>query len=428
MRIALFLGRHIPDHAGGTYSFERQLLCALADFKNSGDHEFFVFGWSQDIPPEIDLAPHIHFVGTKIENPKEKISFKFAKFVFRNIFKYRNRKEIIQLKIFTKSFLSGASLNISRKIVAHKIEMVWSLGLDCPTMEVPYIATVWDLQHRVQPYYPEVSLEGEWNDRERFYSEVLRRAAFIVTGTTAGQQEVNQLFNISLDKIKIIPFATPKFALEASQCSNTDRENILRKYDITQEYLFYPAQFWPHKNHVGLLLALKSLKDKHNLSLSLVFAGSDKGNMNFVKQKASELCLSEQVKFTGFIPCEDLILLYQNAFALTFVTFAGPDNLPPLEAFALGCPVIASRVSGAEEQLGEAAILVNPKEPEEIARAVFALKENPDLRHTLIQKGLTRAKQWTGQDYVREICSILDEFAPIRRCWSNSEVFNSDGF
>jgi glycosyltransferase involved in cell wall biosynthesis len=428
MRVALFLGRHILDHSGGTYSFERQLLCTLSDFKNSSNHEFFVFGWSQDIPIELNLAPHIHFVGTKIKNPKTKISFKFAKLAFRNIFKYRNQKEIIQLKTFAKSFLAGASLNISEKIIDHKIEMAWSLGLDCPAMEVPYIATVWDLQHRVQPYYPEVSMEGEWNNREKFYSEVLRRAAFIVTGTTAGQQEIKQFFNIPLDRIKIIPFATPKFALEASPCSKNDRENILKKYSITQEYLFYPAQFWPHKNHINLLLALRYLKDKYDLELSLVFAGSDKGNMNFVKQKVSELCLPEQVKFTGFIPGEDLTLLYQNAFALTFVTFAGPDNLPPLEAFALGCPVIASKVSGAEEQLGEAAILVNPKEPEEIASAIFALQKNPDLRQTLIQKGLTRAKQWTGQDYVREICSILDEFAPIRRCWSSSEAFNSDGF
>ncbi len=424
MRIALFLGRNSPVHSGGTYSFERQLLCALADFRGSCSHEFFVFGWSEEVPEELIGASHIRFIDNI--NPKARLSFKLAKLAFRKIFDNRNRKSIVRLKTFVKDFLSGDDSNIFKQITAHKIEMAWSLGLDCPIKEIPYIATVWDLQHRVQPYYPEVSIGGSWKDREAFYAETLRRAAFVVTGTSAGQHEIEQFFNIPSERIRVIPFATPKFALEALPFKKNDVDNILKKYDIAQEYLFYPAQFWPHKNHIGLLLALKYLKENYNLTLCIVFAGSDKGNLSFVKAKADELCLSKQVKFTGFVPFDDLILLYQNAFALTYITFAGPDNLPPLEAFGLGCPVIASKVSGAEEQLGEAAILVNPKDPIEIALAIKSLKENLELRQTLIQRGRIRAMQWTGQDYIKEICKILDEFDPIRRCWSSSETFDSN--
>lgn len=415
MRVAIFLGGYVPANSG-TYTFERELLHALAKFKSSGDHEFFVFGWSQDIPPEIFSAPHIHF-DKNVRNSQSRISFKIAKLVHRKIFKYINQKYLIHFQVFIKNFISSKNSSIIKKITDYNIEMAWFLALDCPTMEIPYIATAWDVQHRLQPYFPEVSTEGKWINRDTYFSETLRRATSIVTGTTVGKYEIEQFFNIPSERIRVIPFATPKFALEASLCSNSDRANILRKYDITQEYLFYPAQFWPHKNHVNLLLALKHLKEAHNLCFSMVFAGSNKGNLAFVKQKVDELYLTEQVKFTGFIPGKDLTHLYQNAFALTFLSFFGPDNLPPLEAFALGCPVIASKVSGAEEQLGDAAILVNPKKPEEIALAINSLKENPDLRQDYIQRGLTRANQWTGQDYIREICSILDEFAPIRRCW-----------
>jgi glycosyltransferase involved in cell wall biosynthesis len=425
MRVALFLGRNAPSHSGGTYSFERQLLHALADFKDSSSHKFFIFGWHQELPLELLGASHIQFVGN-IKFPKSRISFKLAKLVFKKIFTNRKRKSVIQLKTLVRDFLSRDDSEILKQITAHKIEMAWSLGLDCPTMEIPYIATVWDLQHRVQPYYPEVSIEGDWINRESFYLETLRRAAFLVTGTSAGQREIELFFNIPSERIRVIPFATPKFALEAPMLNKTNSENILKKYNISREYLFYPAQFWPHKNHINLLLALKYLKESCDFDLCVVFAGSDKGNLDFVKKKTEELCLSEQVRFTGFIPSDDLILLYQNAFALTYITFAGPDNLPPLEAFGLGCPVIASKVSGAEEQLGEAVILVNPKDPIEIALAIKSLKENPDLRQTLIQRGRIRATQWTGQDYIKEICKILDEFAPIRRCWSSSETFNSD--
>jgi glycosyltransferase involved in cell wall biosynthesis len=415
MRIALFLGGYVQANSG-VYTFEQQLLYALAEFKNSSDHEFFVFGWSQDVPVEISSSSHIHF-DRNVKNSKTGFRFKFAKLVYSKIFKHINQTYIIKFQIFIKNLLFNESLNILKKIEAYQIEMAWFLALDCPTMEIPYIATVWDVQHRLQPYFPEVSTKGKWINRETYFSETLRRAAFIVTGTKVGQREIEQLFNIPSERIRVIPFPTPKFALAAFDDSNSVRDKILKKYNISQDYLFYPAQFWPHKNHIGLLLALKHLKEDYNLSFLMAFTGSDKGNFEFIKQKVDALSLSKQVIFTGFVPPEDLVSLYQNAFALTFTSFFGPDNLPPLEAFALGCPVIASSVPGAEEQLGNAAILVDPKDPLEIAKAIIALKENPDLRQTLIQRGHARAKQWTGQDYIREICTILDDFVPIRRCW-----------
>jgi glycosyltransferase involved in cell wall biosynthesis len=426
MRVALFLGRNVSKSMGGTYSFEQQLLCALADLKDFGEHEFFVFGWNQDIPLEIFSATHIHFVG-ELKDPQSNHFFKFTKLAYKKIFKAnRNLSSINKLKVFAKKHLSQNSSNIIAYIIAHKIDITWSLGLDCPFMDIPFIATVWDLIHRVQPYFPEVCVDGYWLQRESFYAETLRRATYIVTGTQVGKTEVERFYNVPPDRIKVIPFATPKFALEAPQCTDSDRIHILKKYSITQEYLFYPAQFWPHKNHIGLLLALKYLKDDYNISFSIVFAGSNQGNLTFIQQKVDEFSLSEQVKFLGFVSSEDLTLLYQNAFALTYVTFAGPDNLPPLEAFGLGCPVIASRVSGAEEQLGKAAMLVDPRKYKDIALAIRALKENPDLRQTFVERGLVRAVQWTGKDYIREICSILDEFAPIRRCWSSDEIFKID--
>ena len=130
-----------------------------------------------------------------------------------------------------------------------------------------------------------------------------------------------------------------------------------------------------------------------------------------------EINLSKQVYFLGFVPLSDMSSLYRNAFALSFMSFFGPDNLPPLEAMALGCPVIAANVSGAKEQLGEAALLVDPKKPEEIAFAIKSLYDDSILRQNLIEHGLIRANSWTAEDYIKEIFSVLDDFEAIRRCW-----------
>ena len=117
------------------------------------------------------------------------------------------------------------------------------------------------------------------------------------------------------------------------------------------------------------------------------------------------------------MPVEDLVALYRGAFALAYVTFFGPENLPPLEAFALGCPVIASDVSGAREQLGDAALFADPRNPAEIAATITTLHGNDSLRRTLVEQGRARAERWTAKEFVRGVFAALDEFEPVRRCW-----------
>jgi glycosyltransferase involved in cell wall biosynthesis len=159
------------------------------------------------------------------------------------------------------------------------------------------------------------------------------------------------------------------------------------------------------------------LRDEHRHEFQLVFVGSDKGNQEYVKSFASQFKPSLDVAFLGFVPLDDLIALYRGAFALTYVTFFGPENLPPLEAFALGCPVIASDVPGAREQLGDAALLVEPRQPAAIANAVKTLYDNEALRRELVAKGRARAEAWTAKEFVRGVFNAFDEFEPVRTCW-----------
>src|SRR6185436_3788013 len=100
-----------------------------------------------------------------------------------------------------------------------------------------------------------------------------------------------------------------------------DETSLREKYKIEGPYLFYPAQFWPHKNHINLLRAIKLLKERDGLKFTLVLSGSDHGNASYVKQTADELGLADQVIFAGFVPYEDIMAFYKHAFALTFVTF-----------------------------------------------------------------------------------------------------------
>jgi glycosyltransferase involved in cell wall biosynthesis len=311
-----------------------------------------------------------------------------------------------------------------RIVLSSGVDIIWNLTpFTRTTMEIPYITVIWDLQHRLQPYFPEVSAKGKWSWRERHFAPLCRRASVIIAGTEAGKAEIEHFYQVPGNRIKILPHPTPRFALEAP---SRDGAEILNKYRLPKGYLLYPAQFWSHKNHAGLLLAAQLLRDKYNLVFPLVFVGSDKGNCKHIRELADTLDLAAQVYSLGFVPQEDLISLYRNAFALTYVTFFGPENLPPLEAFALGCPVIASNVQGAEEQFGDAAMLVDPKDPKEIALAVKALHDDVTRRQTLIQRGLNRARRFTGEDFVNGILSILDDFERVQRCWTNKGYIGVD--
>jgi glycosyltransferase involved in cell wall biosynthesis len=288
-----------------------------------------------------------------------------------------------------------------------KIDVVWYLSAwECCSVEIPFFTVVWDLQHRRQPFFPEVSRGGDWAFRERWMSTVLRRAAMVIAGNEVGRDEIERFYGVPRERIRLMPHPTPEAPLEGASPRL-----------VSGEYLFYPAQFWPHKNHINLLLALRLLRERHGLDLSLALTGSDKGNLSFVQRRVGELGLRDHVRFLGFVSRPELAALYRDALALTYVTFFGPENLPTLEAFAAGCPVVASDVAGAREQLGEAALLVPPTDPEQIAAAVVRVRNEPGLRDRLVRAGQARSRLHTSADFVAGVESWLDEFEGVRRCW-----------
>jgi len=376
MNIGVFLGAYTPE-VGGAFTFQESLLNALRNIKT--DHEITCFYYGHEV-----LATGGSLRWERLVKSPEKL----------------------------------ADRPLHEAVLRNRIELVWIITLDYEMVEVPYIYILWDLQHRTQPYFPEVSVSGwTWDNRERFYQHVLPRAAYVITGTQAGKNEVIDYYLVPAERVRILPFPTPEDALQPSASPQSEAPAI------NNPYLFYPAQFWPHKNHVALLLALKILVEQERLDFSVILTGSDQGNQKYVQETVADLGLKNRVHFLGFVSRNALIQLYKNAFAMVFPSFFGPDNIPPLEAFALGCPVIAAHTSGADEQLGDAALQFDPKDEMQLAAAIKKLHTNPGLRETLIRRGQARAHKRTASDYVRDMLKIVDEFQAFRRCWSSREPY-----
>lgn len=273
------------------------------------------------------------------------------------------------------------------------LDFVWFLTPHHTATRLPFAVTVWDLAHRILPYFPEFSVTGwTYQQREDFYSGVLPRATYVAVGSQSLCSAVQQFYNVRRSRILINPLPMPT--------SFDDIQAVEPAY--RKPYLLYPACFWPHKNHVTIIDALKILAAKGE-HYTAVFPGADKGNLDYIKRYAEGL----PVHFPGFVSQEELKGLYQRAHALVYASLLGPDNLPPLEAIKLGCPVICANYVGAFAQLSHAALYFEELNAEELAERI----------------PLAKAKKYYASrrdNYAQVIVKALDQFAPVRRLWGES--------
>lgn len=278
-------------------------------------------------------------------------------------------------------------------------------------VSVPYVAAVHDLQHRLQPGFPEVSADGEAETREYLFRNLVRSSLMIVVDSATGKEDVLEFYgeHIEPERVKTLPFAPPRYLFDRPAAS----QDILRAYDLPERYLFYPAQFWPHKNHARLVEAIALLRER-SVDVALVLCGAHDGALRSrtyveLKRLARERGVEKQVLTLGYVPDDAMPSLYAGAVALAMPTFFGPTNIPVLEAWASNCPVLTSDLRGIREHVGTAALLVDPRSVEAIADGIARLWEGEALRTELVRAGRRRLRELTPHDYRVRLLEILDD-------------------
>jgi len=283
-----------------------------------------------------------------------------------------------------------------------------------PFFDFPFIATNWDIGHCSTFAFPELIYNGNFEWRNHFYTQILPKALMVFAESEAGKTELLKYTNIDEKKIKVVP-------LFAGDCVNVKSEaqkeaQFLSKNHLEkQKFFFYPAQFWAHKNHVGLLQAFATFVEQYP-NYKLVFTGSDKGNLKYIQSLVSELKLEKKVLFLGFLSIEQISILYNNATSLIMATYLGPSNMPPIEAMELGCPVICSDLKGHREILGNAAIYFNPLDKEELCNAMTEMVKNRSFYKKAIEKQ-NRHSLFKIENSIKKMNEYFKEIAIIRNCW-----------
>jgi len=265
----------------------------------------------------------------------------------------------------------------------------------------PNLTTIHDLMHRYESRFEEYQ-NGVSHLRDKHFLNICNSKGFILVDSEIGKKHVVESYGKDPARIIVLPFVPPHYLLESKPI------DIFSKHHLPERFIFYPAQFWEHKNHIVLLEAVKILKDK-GLDINLVLVGSQINNFKKVLSKIDELHISENVFILGYISNDEMASFYRNAAALAFVSLAGPTNIPPLEGMILGCPVIVSNVYAMPEQVNDAALLVDPTDPGDIAEEIEMIWQNESLRKELIERGFHQINKYTQTDFDRILHTAIDK-------------------
>jgi glycosyltransferase involved in cell wall biosynthesis len=267
-----------------------------------------------------------------------------------------------------------------------------------------HIGVIHDLMHRYERSFPEAASPDQVRHRERLFTATLEKCDRVLVDSRVGAEHVLESYpQTERSRLRILPFA----AFEDILTCSPRRPRM----EIPQKFLFYPAQFWKHKNHAGLARAVARLR-KDLPDIHIVAAGNT-GQNGFDDFRAIVAACGLESAFSlpGYVSTEELAWLYRHARALVMPTFFGPTNIPPMEAMAFGCPVAVSGIYGMPEQCADAALYFNPAKVKEMAEVMGLLWTDDALCDELRERGKRRAEQWSFEDFYRSVRAVVAKLA-----------------
>lgn len=272
----------------------------------------------------------------------------------------------------------------------------------CYLAPVPAVATIHDLMHRYERRFPEIGTWWQYSWREWHFKNTSKWSEAILVDSNLGKQHVIDSYGTDTSRIFVLPFIAPSY-LEYFEMQSTDEPLDI---SLPEKFIFYPAQFWEHKNHKRLISAVSLIKSRFP-DIRLVLSGAHKNLYASLFELVNSLGLAENILFPGYLPDNIMGTIYNKARATMMPTFSGPTNIPPLEAMKMGCPLAVSNIYAMPEQTRGAALLFNPESVEEMADAMASLWENDSLCAELSERGRMISSQWGKEHFEAHFRDIL---------------------
>lgn len=274
----------------------------------------------------------------------------------------------------------------------HSMAFVTPLWSPCPTM-----VTVYDLSF--------VHFPDRFPALQRLYltgqtRRSCRRARRVITISESSRQDVHRFFQVPLPRIDVVKPGVDKVYRPLSKAKV---EAFCQREGLRQPFVLHVGTLQPRKNIPVLIEAFAKVGQP---DLTLVLVGGKGWLFDEIFGRVEALGLQDRVRFTGYVPDDDLPLWYNAATLLVFPSVYEGFGMPVVEAMACGTPVVAANTSSVPEATGEAALLFEPQDVAGLADRIAAVLNNSNLSAKMQEQGLRQAQRFSWEQAGRETAAV----------------------
>jgi glycosyltransferase involved in cell wall biosynthesis len=269
-------------------------------------------------------------------------------------------------------------------------------------LSLPTVVTLVDIQ---EVFYPQFFTIEDRYIRDFHFVGSTRMADRVVTISEFSKKTIVKYHQLSEKKVVTAYLSADERYYRSERIARPPAQPHPR------HFIFYPANFWHHKNHDCLLQALRILREEKKLLIDVVFTGFEESNGYPLASKAEEYGVRQQMHVLGYVPVEELAYLYCHARMLVFPSLFEGFGIPLVEAMAVGCPVVAANATSIPEIAAGAAELFDPTSPYALAQAIEQVWHDDTLQHNLIAQGKRRAQDFSPAKTAQAHLSAFGEAA-----------------
>lgn len=295
---------------------------------------------------------------------------------------------------------------ISQHIANNKIDIFHGLANELPTLrdsKCKSIVTIHDLAFMKEKGGSGV-VDKFLNSKK--ISEACENADHIIAVSNQTKEDLINLLKVPAHKISVIYQAVTTIHRNAEEMNVYGSK--VRELELPKEYLLYVGSIEPHKNIKAILRAIKQTEEKHHL----VIAGRKSAHTKSIIELADNLNITNRVHILHDLDNESIVGLYKNCTMVILPSFHEGFGLPIVEAQCHNAPVITSEGGCFEEAGGDAAIYINPHNPERLTEAINRLYSDSELRSELVRKGEENIKRFDSKARTIQVFDLYKSLLP----------------
>lgn len=373
MRIGVNTLYLLPGKIGGSETYIANMIEWLTKLDKNNEYIIFVNNECREYFK--DIAPNLKIVHCKVDGTSRPLRMLWEQFV------------------------------LPFQIKKHNIDLLYSTGhtkpFYCPAKSV---LVIFDMQHINQPEF--FSSLFIFVVRLIIYISA-KTADHIITISDNSKSDILNHYNIPSKSVTVTYLSANKDIFKKG--NSKEIEKIKDKYSIKGRYLYYGAASLPHKNHKRLLNVFKTVKAEHP-DLQLVLTGARDYGEGSIFEHIKTLGLEEDVVLLGWLPFEDVALIYSGAELFVFPSLHEGFGMPVLEAMYTETPVTCSDIEPLKEIVADGALLFDPLDEDSMKQSIVSILEDSELQESLIKKGIKRADFFSWEKTAKSTIEIFNSY------------------